>query len=53
MTGSNGKIIWIYDKYNRTIVNEVKYRGYRPDVDYGQSIKICMSSISILMVSVF
>jgi outer membrane lipoprotein-sorting protein len=39
VTGSNGEIIWTYDKYNNTIVKEDKYRGYRPDVDYGQFIE--------------
>jgi len=38
VTASNGKIIWVYDKYNGTITKE-KYQGYKPDVDYGQFIE--------------
>jgi len=35
---SNGEMIWVYDKNNKTIIYKEKYNGYRPDVDYGQFI---------------
>ena len=38
VTASDGDTIWVYDKYNGTIVKE-KYQGYKPDVDYGQFIE--------------
>jgi len=49
VTGSNGSVIWVYDKTNNT-VKKYEYRGHRPEVDYGQFIERMIGNFSFELI---